>query len=231
MAGCRCAAINGAMSSVVYQGQPPCDPKTLGVRLDQRRAIAAVQDCRLLDGLLEVANATTLIADPGDQAHFLKQRSVRTRSRKQVADLRDFTLYGCFVDFLTKLLAVLVLQCPNIGAKQIRNSCCGDFAVANIEAKWLQVAVFESTLALVEHRECFRFVSLHSGNCPFEHSLGLSGSAELTLLRDGGGREREGYDRDHTDHEVTKHGIPPVVWDLTHFPHLTFPRELTCPDL
>src|SRR6266446_5810706 len=29
------------MSSVGYQGQPPCDPKTLGVRLDQRREIAA----------------------------------------------------------------------------------------------------------------------------------------------------------------------------------------------
>ena len=29
------------MSSVVYQGQPPCDPKTLGVRLDQRREIDA----------------------------------------------------------------------------------------------------------------------------------------------------------------------------------------------
>src|SRR4030095_3668376 len=28
-------------SSVVYQGQPPCDPKTLGVRLDQRREIDA----------------------------------------------------------------------------------------------------------------------------------------------------------------------------------------------
>jgi len=29
------------MSSRVYQGQPPCDPKTLGVRLDQRREIGA----------------------------------------------------------------------------------------------------------------------------------------------------------------------------------------------
>src|SRR5947207_14994878 len=28
-------------SSVVYQGQPPCDPKTLGVRQDQRREIDA----------------------------------------------------------------------------------------------------------------------------------------------------------------------------------------------
>src|SRR5437899_4000559 len=29
------------MSSVVYQRQPPCDPKTLGVRQDQRREIGA----------------------------------------------------------------------------------------------------------------------------------------------------------------------------------------------
>src|SRR2546430_9457165 len=28
-------------SCVVYQGQPPCDPKTLEVRLDQRREIGA----------------------------------------------------------------------------------------------------------------------------------------------------------------------------------------------
>ena len=27
------------MSFVVYQGQPPCDPKTLGGRLDQQREI------------------------------------------------------------------------------------------------------------------------------------------------------------------------------------------------
>jgi len=29
------------MSFVVYQGQPPCDPKTLGVRLYQRRELDA----------------------------------------------------------------------------------------------------------------------------------------------------------------------------------------------
>jgi hypothetical protein len=69
---------------------------------------AAMQDCRLLDSLLEIAHATTLIADPGDQAHFLKQRRVRTWARKHVADLRDFPLCGCVVDFLAKLLAVLV---------------------------------------------------------------------------------------------------------------------------
>jgi len=29
------------MAFVVYQGQPPCDPKTLGLHLDQRREIDA----------------------------------------------------------------------------------------------------------------------------------------------------------------------------------------------
>jgi len=29
------------MASVVYQGQPPCDPHSLGVHLDQRREIEA----------------------------------------------------------------------------------------------------------------------------------------------------------------------------------------------
>ena len=66
----------------------------MGVRLVQRRALAAVQDGRVLDSLLEVANATTLIADPGDQAHFLKQRRVHIWSRKHVADRRDFPLSG-----------------------------------------------------------------------------------------------------------------------------------------
>ena len=145
-------ALVGRLSLLSLRGcQPPYDPQTLGFRLAQRRAIAAGQDYRLLDSLLEVANTTTLIADPSDQAHFFKQRRVRTWSRKQVADLRDVSLSGCLVDFLAKLLAVLVLQCPNIGAQQIRHSGCGDFAVAHIETKWLKVTVFESALALVEH--------------------------------------------------------------------------------
>src|SRR5262249_47394231 len=80
--------------------------------------------------------------------------------------------------------------------------------------------------ALIEHRQCFRFVRLHSG-----HRLGLRGRAELILLREGSGREREGDDRDDTDHAVTKHEIPPVVWGLTHCTPLTCPRERVCPDV
>src|SRR5262249_46749779 len=45
-------------------------------------------------------------------------------------------------------------------------------------------AVPPAALALIEHRQCFRFVRLHSG-----HRLGLRGRAELILLREGSGRE------------------------------------------
>jgi hypothetical protein len=115
----------------------------------------------LLDGLREVANATPLIANPGEHAHFLIQRQVRPWSRQQVADLRDVPLSGGVVEFLATRLAGLVLQGPDSGAQHMRRSGCGDGAIAPIEAKGLQVAVFASVLALVEHRERLRFVRLH----------------------------------------------------------------------
>src|SRR6185312_3863293 len=118
---------------------------------------------------------------------FLKWRRVRTWSREHVADFRDFPLYCSFVDLFAKHLSGLIRQRTNIRSEQIRNGCCGKFSIADIEAKWLKVAVFESALAIVEHRQGFRFVRLHGGNCLFEHSFGLGGSAELSLGECGSG--------------------------------------------
>src|SRR5882724_7631500 len=39
--GCGVQALWERMASMIYQGQPPCDPHTLEVHLDQRRAIDA----------------------------------------------------------------------------------------------------------------------------------------------------------------------------------------------
>jgi hypothetical protein len=49
------------LSSVIYQGQPPCDPKTLGGRLDQRREIDAWRRSReVQDALPQQASVLEL---------------------------------------------------------------------------------------------------------------------------------------------------------------------------
>jgi len=49
------------MLFVVYQGQPPCDPKTLGVRLDQQREIDAwIRSREVQDALPQQASVLEL---------------------------------------------------------------------------------------------------------------------------------------------------------------------------
>ena len=62
------------MSSVVYQGQPPCDPKTLGVRLDQRREIDAWIRSREVKCALP-QRASVLELDRTGKPLFLKEMS------------------------------------------------------------------------------------------------------------------------------------------------------------
>src|SRR6266446_5719321 len=59
-------------SCVVYQGQPPCDPKTLGVRLDQRREIDAWIRGREVTGALPQP-VSVLELDRTCKPLFLKQ--------------------------------------------------------------------------------------------------------------------------------------------------------------
>jgi hypothetical protein len=57
---------------VVYQGQPPCDPKTLGVRLDQRREIDAWMRSREVKFVLPQL-ASVLERDHTCKSLFLKE--------------------------------------------------------------------------------------------------------------------------------------------------------------
>ena len=60
---------------------------------------------------------------------------------------------------------------------------CGKvFAVADIEAKRIEVAVQESTFSPVEHIERFGRICFHRGHRLRQHSLGLIGIAELAWL-------------------------------------------------
>ena len=60
---------------------------------------------------------------------------------------------------------------------------CGKvFAVADIEAKRIEVAVQESAFSLVEDIERFGLICFQRGNRLRQHSLGLIGIAELAWL-------------------------------------------------
>src|SRR5712691_4143086 len=65
-------------SSVVYQGQPPCDPKTLGVRLDQRREIDAWIRSREVKWALP-QRASVLELDRTCKPLFLKETEASTK--------------------------------------------------------------------------------------------------------------------------------------------------------
>src|SRR3954452_15329600 len=65
-------------SSVVYQGQPPCDPKTLGVRLDQRREIDAWIRSREVKCALP-QRASVLELDRTSKLLFLKENEAPTK--------------------------------------------------------------------------------------------------------------------------------------------------------
>ena len=66
------------MSSVVYQGQPPCDPKTLGVRLDQRREIDAwIRDREVKCALPQ--RVSVLALDHTYKPLFFKQTKASTK--------------------------------------------------------------------------------------------------------------------------------------------------------
>src|SRR6266403_399441 len=116
---------------------------------------------RLFRALLEIAHAATQIGNPRNKAYLFEQRGVCAGSWKHVADLSDFTLYCRVVDFLAKHLTGFVRQRPYIRAKQARNGCYNEFAVADVETKRLKVTVFEAALTFVERRQRFLLVRLH----------------------------------------------------------------------
>jgi hypothetical protein len=103
-----------------------------------------------LERLLVIADAAAQIASPSHEAYLRHRFCVGTRLRKHVADLSDLTfrlLHGGVL-FQPKRLARGVLIVSSILAKQLLSIRVGermDLAVADIEAKWIQVAVQESS--------------------------------------------------------------------------------------
>src|SRR6516225_11528543 len=105
----------------------------------------AHRDRRVWDGLLVIADATAQIANPGNEAHLRNRCRVGARFGEHVADLGELTfrlLCGSKL-FQPKRLAGGVLIVPSVLAKQLLSIRVGegmDFAVADVEAIWIQVA-------------------------------------------------------------------------------------------
>ena len=117
-----------------------------------------------------------------------------TASTRTVADLSNFTfrLLRRGVDVQAKSLGG-ALKGPAVQPKQslcVRVANGNDLPVADIEAKWIEVAVPESTFSFVEHSERFGLIRFHGGDHLVEQSPSLLGRA-VAFLRDCGGRERE----------------------------------------
>src|SRR5262245_38230839 len=83
---------------------------------------------------------------------------------------------------------------------------CKDFAIADIEAKWLQVTVLETTLALVEHGESLVFVGLDGGYRPFQHRFSFACCAILSLGECRSG-ERHCNGCKGSENDFAKHNI------------------------
>src|SRR5215468_190629 len=145
---------------------------------------------RVRSGLLEIADCAAHIVDSRYEAylltrrrkpHILTRRRVGGRLWKHVGDLSNFTfrLLRRAVEFQAKRLAGGVFEVPDILADQLLCLSGKVFAVADIEAKRIEVAVQESAFSLVEDSERFGLICFQRGNRLRQHSLGFIGIAEL----------------------------------------------------
>jgi hypothetical protein len=111
------------------------------------------QDRWFRNGLLVITDAASYVASPGYEGHLRNRFWVGTRLCKHVADLSElsFRLLRRGVLFLAKFLASRVLKVSGIRAKELLSIRVGeriDLTVADIEAKWIQVVVQESTFSV-----------------------------------------------------------------------------------
>ena len=109
-------------------------------------------------GLLVIADAAAQITCLGDETHLRNRRLVYAGPWKHVADLSDLTIRFLRrgVEFRAIYLAGGVLKGPNIRAQKLLCIVAGDgkdFAVAEVKAKRIDVAVKESTFSLVDQVE------------------------------------------------------------------------------
>src|SRR5262245_33768140 len=105
-------------------------------------------------GLFVVADAATKIARLGDKGDLGGRRLISSRPGKHVAHCGDlaFGLLCRSVEFWAKHFASGILQRPAIGASQLLYAG-NELAVAKVEAEWVQIAILESVIAFVEHRQ------------------------------------------------------------------------------
>src|SRR5580704_5149655 len=102
-----------------------------------------------LSHLFIIAHAAAEIAGLGDKAN-LSNRRCFAGFRKTVADLVNLPVLRRFVEFFAKGLAGRILQRPHILPAHRWGTRHFD-AVRKLEAERIEIAVFETALAVVEH--------------------------------------------------------------------------------
>src|SRR5262249_21653558 len=127
---------------------------------------------------------------PGYDAYFRSWRCVGTMPWKHVADLCHLTLrlLSSGVEFGAVHLAGGILKGPDVRIQKFLCVVAGDgddLAVAEVEAKWIEVAIEESAFTLVDQIERLGLVRFQSGDRLIEHGPGLLRRAKL--LRERGG--------------------------------------------
>src|SRR5215467_5701120 len=118
---------------------------------DYRRVTHNAMSRVEFSGLFEIAHTAANVANSAHEADFGRGIGL-ARARKHVSTrLGDLVLLRGIVDHGAKHLAAFILQCSYVRAKcdDIGICACKDFSIADVEAKWLQVTVLETTLALV----------------------------------------------------------------------------------
>src|SRR6267142_2955746 len=140
-------------------------------------------------GLLVIADPATVIACLGDKTHLRNRGRGRAGFWKRVADLGNLTfwLLRRGVKFLTICRAGGVLERPHIRASWNSKRTCDGFPVRDFEAEWIEVAVLEAALSLVEHCQRHGLVRLYGSNSLIQHRSCLLGGSGLPLLREHGG--------------------------------------------
>src|ERR1700686_3631885 len=150
---------NGVISGLSAGGGsrhcPPRPQPKAAIRYDDkgRRSSALQKDSWRWNGLFIIADAAAQFPRSGDEAHLRNSRRGRAWLREHVADLGDLTfgLLPCGVEFQAKLLAGGVLERPHIHAGRNGNRACDGLPIRDSVAEWIEVAIPESALSLVEH--------------------------------------------------------------------------------
>src|SRR6202035_1319217 len=108
-----------------------------------------------------------------------------------IADLGDLTfwLLRRGVEFQAERLAGGILERPYIRARRDCDRSGDALPISASEAEWIEIAVLEAALSLVEHRQRHGLVRLYCGNRLVEHGPGFLGRAEGPLLRKRSSRE------------------------------------------